>query len=221
MAGLSVDDYIAAFRADGQALAVAARKADDDHPVRSCPGWQVVDLVAHAWTFVTSLRIGDWKPPADVHDVNVDDFEKACHDLLEAWGRREPRGARRCANEISVHRWDAEDAIGAAEPIDTTLAADGVDEFFRVFVAPPQWGGGKGDGESIRIIATDTDLDLAIRFEPDGFQWGVADGRPPTIVRGPASNLQLFLWGRLPASALQVEGDAAAVRRKLESPRFA
>nr|BFE67524.1 hypothetical protein GCM10020092_008250 [Actinoplanes digitatis] len=32
------------------------------------------------------------------------------------------------AHEISVHRWDAEAAAGRATPIETKLAADGVNE---------------------------------------------------------------------------------------------
>ena len=35
---------------------------------------------------------------------------------------------RRMAQEVAVHRWDAQAAAGATTPIDAALAADGIDE---------------------------------------------------------------------------------------------
>ena len=43
---------------------------------------------------------------------------------------------RRQAHETAVHRWDAQRAAtpSSVDPIDATLAADGVDEWLEVFV---------------------------------------------------------------------------------------
>jgi hypothetical protein len=179
----------------------------------------MADLVAHVWTFVTSMRTGEWKPLDDPRDVDVDDYEAASHALLDAWELRGHRGVRRCAHELSVHRWDAEDAVGDAAAIEARLAADGVEEFFEVFVAPPRWGGGKGNGECLRMTAVDADLDLVVRFEPEGVEYGLAANREATQLRGAASDLVLFLWGRVSAQVLESSGDQSPVLR-LQSPRF-
>lgn len=41
---------------------------------------------------------------------------------------------RRQLHETTVHRWDVESAFGATSPIDPSIAADGIDEFFDTFV---------------------------------------------------------------------------------------
>ena len=47
------------------------------------------------------------------------------------WGHRQDVGftSRRVAQETAVHCWDALTAIDCSEPIDRTLAVDGIDEF--------------------------------------------------------------------------------------------
>ena len=40
---------------------------------------------------------------------------------------------RRLAQEIGVHRWDAELAAGIEHTIEATLASDGIDEFLHHF----------------------------------------------------------------------------------------
>ncbi len=61
------------------------------------------------------------------------------------------------AIEAAVHRWDAENAVGAAQPLDAALAADAIGQTFEV-MAPMRRAVGKappGQGERFLFQRTD------------------------------------------------------------------
>ena len=61
------------------------------------------------------------------------------------------------AIEAAVHRWDAEDAVGAAQPLDAALAADAIGQTFEV-MAPMRRSAGKAPpGHSERFVFQRTD----------------------------------------------------------------
>ncbi|MEU0933820.1 maleylpyruvate isomerase family mycothiol-dependent enzyme [Embleya sp. NPDC005971] len=111
--------------------------------------------------------------------------------------------------EAAVHRWDAEQAVGAAAPVHAELAADAIAQHFEVMVparrergqAPP------GSGEHLRFRQTDGPGDWALRLVGDEVRFGPAEGRGDVELAGTASDLALFLWGRLPVDRLTVTGD--------------
>jgi hypothetical protein len=129
------------------------------------------------------------------------------------------------AQELSIHRWDFENAVAQALPIDIALAADGVQEFLDEFSAPPpapvSWRRGgflsasqqfAGDGERLRFVAADIDASWTITARPDRFD--VADDVDADVIaRGTASDLNLFVWGRLGPEALDVTGDGSLLDR--------
>jgi hypothetical protein len=59
--------------------------------------------------------------------------------------------------EAAVHRWDAENAIGAAQPVEAEPAVDAVGQTFEVMA--PAWRARKqappGSGERFRFRQTD------------------------------------------------------------------
>ena len=215
-------ELVAAGAREVAAFCEAARGIPPHRPVRSCPGWSVKDLTAHVWTFVNSMVTGEWnETPPLAGDALLDDLATTHAALIHRWSTEErPRGARRLAHEVSIHRWDAQDASDRATPIDAAVAADGIDEIFRVFIANPAFGdGGKGDRQVIRIEPVDDPTTFVAEFTPDGLRIGDTDRPADLTLTAPASDLQLFLWGRLPASAINWTGQETIVRR-LESPRF-
>ncbi|WP_371494325.1 maleylpyruvate isomerase family mycothiol-dependent enzyme [Kitasatospora sp. NBC_00374] len=119
------------------------------------------------------------------------------------------------AIEAAVHRWDAEDAAGTARPVDAALARDAVAQTFTVMAparrswrqAPP------GSGERYRLRESDGPGRWTAHF--DGSQVLLGDGadRYDVELAGTASDLMLFLWGRLPADRLAVTGDRAVLDR--------
>ena len=122
------------------------------------------------------------------------------------WSREQTVGfwSRMQSIEAAVHRWDAENAIGAAQPIDDDLAADAIEHNFTVMApfrrartqAPP------GLGERLRFRRTDgTDI-WTVHFDGDAVR--LIDRTEPRHVElvGTASDLLLFLWHRIPADQL-------------------
>lgn len=126
---------------------------------------------------------------------------------------------RRMAHETAVHRWDAQVAHNFTEPIESNLAADGIDETFDVML--PRRRGAVPDvplgaGESFHFHRTDGPGEWLVRFEPDGPVVSREHAKADVAVRGPASDLVLFLWHRIPAARLDVVGDATRLERYFE-----
>jgi uncharacterized protein (TIGR03083 family) len=60
----------------------------------------------------------------------------ACWNWYEGGDGQVSFWARRMAHECVVHRWDAQmGATGVADPVDPSVATDGIDEFLDIFVA--------------------------------------------------------------------------------------
>jgi hypothetical protein len=142
--------------------------------------------------------------------------------------------ARRQALEVAVHRI----AAGGPEPerVDADAAADGIDEWARLFLATrfAQRGGtfpADLAGRTVHIHGTDDPA------PPDGAEWlltfgsGSDDGGPGVDVqathakgdvalRGPAHDLFLTVWRRRPRSSIDAIGDTAVADRLLDVARF-
>ncbi|GAB3451728.1 maleylpyruvate isomerase family mycothiol-dependent enzyme [Actinophytocola sediminis] len=136
---------------------------------------------------------------------------RAPDDPVWTWSRERTTGfwLRMQTIEAAVHRWDAENAIGPARPIDGALAADAVEQTFTVMApfrrasrsAPP------GAGERFRFRRTDGPGEWTVCF--DGEDVRLAEGPGDVELAGTASDLMLFLWQRIPADRLDVvTGDA-------------
>ncbi|MGH8931666.1 MAG: maleylpyruvate isomerase family mycothiol-dependent enzyme [Egibacteraceae bacterium] len=119
------------------------------------------------------------------------------------------------AIEAAVHRWDAQSATGAAQPIEAELAADAVGQTFEVMAparrawmqAPP------GSGERFRLRQTDGTGNWTVHFEGDDVQLTESAGPCDVELAGTASDLMLFLWQRIPADRLEVKGDQDVLDR--------
>jgi uncharacterized protein (TIGR03083 family) len=150
-------------------------------------------------------------------------FEGTCATLLDAlqadpsapaWTFHPPHTVgfwrrRRCL-EALVHRWDAENALGTARPLDAELSCEGIAEVFDT-MAPRRLALGRATPpvQAIRLTSTDT-----------GASWTYGPGAPVASVAATAEELLLMLWGRLPADDERIvwEGDRRAGRRVLDGP---
>ncbi|HKE67913.1 MAG TPA: maleylpyruvate isomerase family mycothiol-dependent enzyme [Nocardioidaceae bacterium] len=119
--------------------------------------------------------------------------------------------------EAAVHRWDAENAVGSASTFETDLAADAVRQTFEV-MAPyrrAMLGAPPGRGERYGFRLADGTGAWTVHFEGDAVRLDDT-ASAPTVVEfvGTATDLMLFVWGRLPADRLtDVRGDPRAVDR--------
>ena len=231
-------EHCAALRREGDALSVAARAAGIDAVVPSCPDWQVADLLAHLGRFhrwIADIIAAGGTDPAD-HGADAEPpapaerlawFEEGVERIVDAlraadaaspawsWTTDNTAGfwARRQANETAVHRFDAQLAAGDPQPIEHALAVDGIDEFFMLI---PFWRGASqlaGSSESMHLHATDGDGEWLVRLGADGVVVTREHAKGDVALRASASDLVLFLYGRLDASAGEVFGDAALLDR--------
>lgn len=132
---------------------------------------------------------------------------------------------RRQAHEALIHRLDAEQVAGQVTPLPADLAADGVAELMEVMHGgePPAWGGFTPSGRHTAIELTDTGDRIRVAsgwFSGTHPEAGLIeghhvvrvddDGPADVVVRGPATDLDAWLWRRRPDEGITVEGDEAA-----------
>jgi uncharacterized protein (TIGR03083 family) len=128
--------------------------------------------------------------------------------------------ARRQAQELAIHRWDAQTAAGEPRPIDRALAVDGIQEVFDILPERPGVAPIRGAGETIHLHCTDGDGEWLIRLGADGIVVTNEHAKGDVAARGTASDLMLLVWGRIPPAGVDVFGDAALLARWQELTRF-
>ncbi len=245
---METQQYLDQLARNSERLADVAAAAGVDAPVPTCPGWTVADLLDHmirgdlwARTIVEQGKRGvtdrvlpaapDDQPEGDALVPYFRDGAKALVDTLAStdpstpvwtFGAHDRTAAfwqRRRAQETSVHRVDAESAAGETTPVDAELAVDGVDEFLVVFL--PRLAdrfGDVGDG-TLHFHCTDADGEWLVTMRDGQPTITREHAKGDVAARGTASDLVLFLWGRVPADALEVFGDAGLLTRFREAIR--
>jgi uncharacterized protein (TIGR03083 family) len=231
-------DWAGIVEREGVAL-VDAAGADPAAPVPAARGWDTTELlrhvgVIHARTSVI-LRTGTMERPSRENgmlpvppdDGIIDWYRATLRELVVdlralddpdrpvyAFSPAHQRAGfwpRRMAHETTVHRVDAEQAVGwPVGAIEPAFAVDGIDEVFSVFV--PAFGARRspGDGRTVHVHATDAEGEWLIRLEVGGVVVETAHAKGDAAVRGPAGELLLWLWGRLPLDRFEVFGDHSA-----------
>jgi uncharacterized protein (TIGR03083 family) len=240
---VELDAFIAAIEREARAFATAALR-DTSALVPSCPEWTMTDLVAHLGMVHRWAAMIVRTQPAEFVRRNekwtggggpevVAWFEEGAADLIRVLREADPDAPlwtlmgpgqarfwmRRQAQETAVHRWDAElAAFGDGNPIDSDLAADGIDEAIEVFL--PRFGK-PGRGETFHFHRTDGDGEWMVTAGADGLVVERAHGKGDLALRGAASDLLLFLWHRVPVDRLEVFGDAELISRWFELAQLA
>ncbi|MGH9115879.1 MAG: maleylpyruvate isomerase N-terminal domain-containing protein, partial [Acidimicrobiales bacterium] len=138
-------------------------------------------------------------------------FTRAGDPTVGWWSRRQ-------ALEAAVHRFDAQNAAGEADPVPARLAAEGVDEVVMELlpdaVSRRPVAGLTG---TVHLHASDTPEgspgEWWLDFDAEGLDVRREHARAGTAVRGPASGLYLWVWNRqAPEEAgLEVLGEGAIV----------
>ncbi|MDX6217497.1 MAG: hypothetical protein QOG99_3081 [Frankiales bacterium] len=193
-------DHLALLEDETTAMVGILRDLDLAAPVRSCPGWTVADLVAHLTgihRWVVGALDNTGPPPYDEEPQPdpVGDYERHATAMVEklrglapdapAWTfdrHNQTAGfwRRRQLHEVAVHRWDVQ-----PYPLESAIAADGIDEVLDFFL-PRQLGLGRTEVPegTLRLISPER-------------AWAFGDGRPLQTAQGTASDLVLGLWGRV------------------------
>lgn len=138
--------------------------------------------------------------------------------------------SRRQLHETTVHRVDAESALGG--PLTTVgadRAADGIDELLAGFHARPKSRVRSSVPRTLRVRAVDTGAVWTVRISdepPQTVRTQAGDGagggpaadqggggdRVDCELSGTAEGLYLTLWNRLPLAAVTLRGDRSVAR---------
>jgi uncharacterized protein (TIGR03083 family) len=177
----------------------------------------------------------DWLPPGRAPEQSpvpadlVDWFQTGAAELAELFRAADPGERvwtwsadhsvgfwqRMQTIEAAVHRWDAQHALSAAQPIDAALAADAIAQTFEVMMpmrramaqAPP------GLGERFVFRRTDGPQTWSVRFDNEPVLLGPHADDYDIQISGTASDLALFLWHRDVTRRLEVQGDSSMLSR--------
>ncbi len=231
---MTPQEYLDHVAADSARLA-SASASNLDAPIDHL-GWTMAELVAHIGgvyaTVTTCLNSGgtdspnvgpEARAPAgnEVNDWFVErrtsllDALSSVDPATETWTFTGPPAAgwwmRRMASETAIHRWDAQagsTALGEIPAVDDGLATDAIDEYHEVSLLfssnrPERlYPTGslhlhRSDGPGEWMLQSDGHGGVAITHE---------HGKGDAAVRGSASELLLWSWGR-PTHDLQIFGD--------------
>lgn len=131
---------------------------------------------------------------------------------------------RRMAHETVVHRADAEAAAagrtGTSRVEPAELAADGIDEFLVFLDGRSRGGRTPPLSGSYHFHTTDVPGEWVVVFHGDGVTIRREHAKADVAIRGPASDLELFLYRRRDSEGLDTFGGPAAVAAWSEHIRF-
>ncbi|CAM5345206.1 hypothetical protein SAVIM338S_01121 [Streptomyces avidinii] len=240
---MEITDYVKTLAREGELLADAAERAGTDAPVATCPEWRIADLLRHTgsvhrWAtgFVADglVEPAPFPQPPELSGGELLAWFREGHAALvrtltgapadvECWtflptAPPSPLAfwARRQAHETTVHRMDAESALGLEfTPVEPEFATDGVDELLTGFHARPKSRVRTAEPRVLRVRAADTGAVWTVRLSPEPARTvrGDADGAPADCtLTGEAAWLYPALWNRLPLAGPGVTGDAELAR---------
>ncbi len=178
----------------------------------------------------SQLDLGRPEDPASLPRWLADGIEpmvatfRAADPDAKVWGWGADRHARfwprRMVHETAIHRVDGALAVGVERSLDAVVAVDGIDELLANLPHAAYFAAGvgelRGDGETIRLRATDRPVTWRVRLWPGGYSWDWSDDDSDVTVEAAAAELVLLLYGRAkldqPGSFTQT-GDAELLQR--------
>lgn len=232
---MEYQQHVEAVRRETDALIAAFGSGGVDDPVPTCPEWMIRDLARHVgeftgfWTHAVCEGAGREKTPfpdmpergsggvaqwyRGLADSMIEVLSSTPPDTeIWTWVESDDRAtfaARRAAHELAVHRYDAQNAVGTAQPIDAPLAADGVEE---IFVMMSAWEAkGHGTGQTLHLHATDQEAEWLITLLPDRIEVEREHAKGDLALKGTTSDLELTLYQRPPLGEVERFGDESVL----------
>jgi len=225
-------EHVDAVERETAAFARALMKGDASAQVPTCPDWTLLDLAKHVggvvgfWSHVLAEGTGRPKPevPEDPGPAPTLWFTQIASGLVgelkaataetQVWtwdptDQSAGFAARRMAHETAMHRFDAQSAIGAPQPIEPALAADGIEEIFVMVDAYPD--AGRGEGETLHLHGTDAENEWLIAMNPEGLDVRREHAKGDLALRAAVSDLELVLYDRPPLGPVERFGDESVL----------
>jgi len=178
----------------------------------------------------SSSEIGKAAPAE--REALVEWLSESTQELLEAlseagpdrgcwtwWGHSESpettgAAGRHQVHEVAVHTYDAQLAAGAAQPMPDEVAVDGVEEFnITCGTTTEAWPYDPAvvdihaaEGPSWRVTLSAEGASVS-RLDVSASDTGSDAAAADASVRGPASDLVLMFYGRIPLESVELGGD--------------
>jgi uncharacterized protein (TIGR03083 family) len=224
------DAYCAGIEAEVAALAATVRDADPTEPVPTCHPWLMHDLVEHCghihrWAAAMAGKLSarrldrkaaDWPLPGNPAGYPPWLLDGG-RDLIEVLRAANPDApcwvwgadpyvrfwARRVLHETTVHRCDAQLALGFTPAVDPVVAIDGICEFLQNLPYAANFAPGvvklRGSGERLRLSCPDREIIWTVTLGDDAFTWSHERGRGAVdaAINADATDLYLVVWGRI------------------------
>ncbi|MCX5197146.1 maleylpyruvate isomerase family mycothiol-dependent enzyme [Streptomyces sp. NBC_00249] len=239
---MKITEYVETLAREGELLAEAAERAGTDAPVPTCPEWRVAGLLRH--TGAVHRWAAGYVADARVEPVEFPEAPELAGAELLAWFREGHAAlvrtlteapadvvcwtflptappsplafwARRQAHETTVHRFDAQAALGIGfGAVAPEFAEDGIDELLTGFHARPRSRVRTEEPRVLRIRAVDTGAVWTVHLSREPARTVRGDtGEPADCeLTGEAAWLYTALWNRLPLAGPGVGGDASLAR---------
>jgi uncharacterized protein (TIGR03083 family) len=229
------------------AMVTTVRAHSSDLRVPGCPDWNLGELAIHmgqvqrwATAIVAAPAVPtSYTPPPD-HDGSApaDYLANGVNGLVDALDNADMDAPtwtfvgvpltksfwlRRQAHEVAAHRWDADHAAGSPGALPAELAADSIDEHLRLMMprivrrTKADISGLVGD---VHVHCTDTEGEWTFDAHEGAVRVTAGHAKATTAVRGPASDVALFLFNRVPAERVEVFGDHSLLNAWLQILRF-
>ncbi len=234
---LSLDRQLDAIRTEGTRFWDAVASAGDlQTHVPSCPDWTLEALAQHltavqtGWAEIVEHPADD---PTEAFTAGAATRDQAgtteqlvalgrekMDRMLDVFASADPQQrtwtwstqqdvafvTRHQVQEAAIHRWDAQTAIGASvDPIAPDVAADSIDEFLALSRPAATQGAADLPG-TVHLHCTDVEGEWFVH--PDGRVEPI-HAKGDVALRGPACDLLLALYSRIPVDALDIIGDRA------------
>ncbi len=243
---MKITEFVEILEREGELLAEQAERAGTDALVPTCPPWRIADLLLHtggvhrwAASYVREAAVepAPFPDPPELVGAELPAWFREGHAALVRTLAEAPADvqcwtflptappsalafwARRQAHETTVHRMDAEAALGVAfSPVSPEFAEDGVDELLTGFHARPRSRVRTDRPRVLRIRAADTGAVWTVHLSQEPPRTVLGDAGPADCeVTADAAWLYAALWNRLPLAGPGVTGDDSLARLWIET----
>ena len=236
---MELDAYLAVIDSEAARMVAVAQEAGLDAKTPTCPRWNIRKLLLHTGEvhrWATAVVAGEYTSlakvpkdtrgdlPTDAHTVawfregvanlidtlaNADQSVKYDAFLADPLTPRLLFWARRQAMETSIHRVDAESALGRCTAFAPKVAADGIDEFVTGFITRGKGAVYRHTPHTIGIVPDDVDQRWTVTIGDGPIVTQRTPGRADCTVTGLASDIFMALWNRPPSDSLATKGDSS------------
>jgi len=231
-------EFLTCLDTDYQRLRAVAQDAPAAR-VPGCPEWTMAELVSHVAAVylekTETMVHGEERPsPPDLGGADpITALDRTYTGLVAEltarpftettvtwYGPDQTVGfwVRRMAQETVIHRVDGEQAAGATlAPIPDDLALDGIDEVLTCFLSygsqeyPQMFGDRLASCDGRAVLVDAGAASWSVRLAPSGVAVSNEVSDTAARVSGDPADVLLWLWRRVDAGAVRLDGDVQLV----------